>query len=74
MILDGLSNQIRMNQVHFFLWVVVKNITKAAANGLTQVIVSKTGFTPDFIDELADQGVETEEHSEKFLLTWDELD
>lgn len=74
MILDGLSNQIRMNQVMFFQKEVVKDITKAAANGLTQVIVNKIGFTPDFIDELADQGVETEEHSGKFLLKWDELD
>lgn len=74
MILEGLSIQIRNNQISFYQKEVVKSITKVAANGGNQVSVNKKGFTPDFIDELADQGVETEEHSDKFLLKWDELD
>ena len=73
MILEGLSTQIRMNQVNFYQKEVVKSITRAASNGNNQVSVSKKGFTPDFVDELADEGVETEEHSDKFLLRWDGL-
>lgn len=74
MILEGLSTQIRINQVNFYQKEVVKSITRAASNGSNQVSVSKKGFTPDFIDELADQGVKAEERSDKFLLKWDELD
>ncbi len=73
MILEGLSTQIRINQVNFYQKEVVKSITRAASNGSNQVSVNKKGFTPDFIDELADEGVETVEHSDKFLLSWDGL-